>query len=988
MMENLAFLISCGQYERDEIENLSNIKSDGIKMQNAFMQYLGLSEDKCYSLYDSSDIQKRPTQTNVWNMLEMPDDSNKYNTIFFYYSGHGFLNRDNELCIMTRDSRLKPYPLMYIKITEIVDFLEEEFDFEHIIFILDMCQTYRNDAKGITDIGFPNGVLTVCSCFPDGESYMLPDKLGEGSLFTHCFIESLKQAKSNDTIAQIVEVTRRNMLSLDKDIDSGQICYLKVDYYELGNISLDTLIYGEINDVANNDILFDENDKYLSYVPKPIKFFCERTAELQWLEYNLKNYSKPIFISGDGGIGKTSLVLQFVSIHSEYSYCFAVYHENLYETISSIEFLDKSKRESVDGLSEEKRYYKNMEILKGYGSKIVLIIDNYDSENYASNFRKLSEQKPYENERQTLKNQNIINELINYNICLIFTTRIRISETAYNAYELRPIASRKLVEFIVKMCDTVKWDKYAIKMLREIINSINGLTILAELLISVLKKKPSVNALEKLYSAIINENYKEHQIAVISEYDSMNATIYVHLKKMFNFLELSQEEQEILRIISLLPVKGISIKLFYDLNRNIINDKLVEKLHALRELRLININHNKISMHPIISVFVKEELKPDINNCKNFLSNLMDSYHTDEVELYSRSFIEDVCFTLAQAADRIPQSLMKAELYDKAGIISRRSGMYIFSRKMQLRAISILEADDFPDYKILATYYSNIANLFLDMGELDSADKYQEKALSLRKKKLGEDHPDTAMSYCNLALIYSQYADYDNAERYQKKAINILENAQDDYELSLAIAYSNMGQIYYEKKKYNDAVHMEKKAIKIRRLRLDKNSPYLATSYNNISLYYHKLKDEDEAEKYIKAAIDIQEKNLGYTHPYLGISYNNLALVLKARKKYQEAIEYQLKDIQIKVNGNEEKHWNMATSYDNLADLLYLTEKYQEAKMYQEKAIKIREETQGESHPDLYDSYRNMINILTKIGESDEVVFYCKKMENLKSVLD
>ena len=60
--------------------------------------------------------------------------------------------------------------------------------------------------------------------------------------------------------------------------------------------------------------------------------------------------------------------------------------------------------------------------------------------------------------------------------------------------------------------------------------------------------------------------------------------------------------------------------------------------------------------------------------------------------------------------------------------------MYIFSRKMQLRAISILEADDFPDYKILATYYSNIANLFLDMGDLDSADKYQEKALSLRKK--------------------------------------------------------------------------------------------------------------------------------------------------------------------------------------------------------------------------------------------------------------
>lgn len=88
------------------------------------------------------------------------------------------------------------------------------------------------------------------------------------------------------------------------------------------------------------------------------------------------------------------------------------------------------------------------------------------------------------------------------------------------------------------------------------------------------------------------------------------------------------------------------------------------------------------------------------------------------------------------------------------------------------------------------------------------------------------------------------------------------------------------------------------------------------------------------------------------------------------------------------MNGNEEKHWNMATSYDNLADLLYLTEKYQEAKMYQEKAIKIREETQGESHPDLYDSYRNMIHILTKTGESDEVVFYCKKMEHLKSVLD
>ena len=92
-------------------------------------------EKNCYCLCQSEDAKGGPTEPEIWKLFEMPNSSIEYGAIYIYYSGHGFQNRDNELCITTRDSRLDPYPMMYIKIEEIVSFLKTTYECKHIIFI-------------------------------------------------------------------------------------------------------------------------------------------------------------------------------------------------------------------------------------------------------------------------------------------------------------------------------------------------------------------------------------------------------------------------------------------------------------------------------------------------------------------------------------------------------------------------------------------------------------------------------------------------------------------------------------------------------------------------------------------------------------------------------------------------------------------------------------------------------------------------------------
>lgn len=709
--------------------------------------------------------------------------------------------------------------------------------------------------------------------------------------------------------------------------------------------------------------------------------FYGRKKELRWIDRCLNEYDKAIFISGDGGIGKTTLIFHYARSNPQYRYCFLKYRDNLFHTIATLKLPENShmKDEEANGL-EKHLFEENIKYLEQYGKHLVIFIDNFDAENYDQTFFQLIEKEPADELENKYKNENIIEHLERAKVHLIVTTRVKIPKNKYKFYKLEPLHSSILLRMIMDRCNPLVFDEKEQEMLIQIIEAVNGLTILVELICAVLNKKADTNTIYELSEIILNEKYIELDMDVESEYDSKNISVFHHLHEMFKFFELSNEEQELLRIISLLPYEGISIRLFYNLNREKLNNVFLRNIHELDNLRLINITKKKIFMHPIISAFVKIELKPDIKNCQSFINNLLDAYHTDATEVYARESIEEICLTLVQAAKRIDEPLKKAELYAKAGVIARRSGRYMYSKDVQIKAISILEKIFPLNVERLATYHSNIANLYLDMADLKNALLHQEKAIQMRKDKFGENHVDTAMSYCNKALILAQKAEYKDAKKTQRKAIQVLEKIQKGNELSLAIAYSNMAQICYDQNNYESAVEWERKALKIREIKLDEDSPYLAASYNNISLYLHKIGEENEAEEYATKAIDIQERVLGLNHPYLAISYNNLALVLKAKGDYDTAIEYQLKDIHIKQQG-EKEHWNLATSYDNLARLMMLKGDYKKAEENQKYAIYIREKVQGKKHPDLIWSYQKLIDILEEQDKYEEAKSYREKLK-------
>lgn len=74
-MDNLAFLISCEEYVRDDFKSLSGIKEDVPKMKAALIEHGGILEKNCYCLCQSEDAKGGPTEPEIWKLFEMPNSS-------------------------------------------------------------------------------------------------------------------------------------------------------------------------------------------------------------------------------------------------------------------------------------------------------------------------------------------------------------------------------------------------------------------------------------------------------------------------------------------------------------------------------------------------------------------------------------------------------------------------------------------------------------------------------------------------------------------------------------------------------------------------------------------------------------------------------------------------------------------------------------------------------------------------------------------------
>ncbi len=128
------------------------------------------------------------------------------------------------------------------------------------------------------------------------------------------------------------------------------------------------------------------------------------------------------------------------------------------------------------------------------------------------------------------------------------------------------------------------------------------------------------------------------------------------------------------------------------------------------------------------------------------------------------------------------------------------------------------------------------------------------------------------------------------------------------------------------------------------------NKDRLKGIYGSLSRTYKFLNNSENSIKYAKKALEITKETYGDKHPEIAKAYGNLATIYKSIGDYNNALNYSLKASKITEIAYGTNHPETAKAYSNLASIYKEKKELNRALSYYEKALDIFKEFFGKEH--------------------------------------
>ena len=500
--------------------------------------------------------------------------------------------------------------------------------------------------------------------------------------------------------------------------------------------------------------------------------FVGREAELAALAEKLGDYgSRQIFVTGLGGMGKTALVKRFCADYTGGRVYFALFQDNFRDTVA-LRMAQGLPGDPDRKPDPEQDYHAVLELLRSCGPEDILVIDNADEPE--GNFSKLAADPAW-------------GELTKLPLRLIITTRCSVDR----AVEAGAMAKESLREI---------FDNHGLTWLRNpdkdaLIGAVGGHTMTVDLMARTLKHNRSLsvkNLLEAMGSGTLPEQ-KYRPVEVDRDGDDSQAQIYVHLKNLFRVAELSETDRKLLRWAVLLPEGGMKLEYLLE--------ALPEELKTQPDAQIdrcwlsFDRETELVTMHPVLRLVCREELKPDDENCGEFLYAVGKQFNWTR---YNAAKYRQFAELFSRAAEQLPDR--EADWAIRAGVLWDQVGMAANARQYEEQAVRRLE-ETMPDSRELATAYNNLGGTYGNLGDHNKALEYKRKALAIREKVLPANHPDLARSYHNVGYTYFALGDLPRAVSCLEKAVDIARRSlpeghpdRERYQEDLAYVQSLMQQ--------------------------------------------------------------------------------------------------------------------------------------------------------------------------------------------------
>ncbi len=172
----------------------------------------------------------------------------------------------------------------------------------------------------------------------------------------------------------------------------------------------------------------------------------------------------------------------------------------------------------------------------------------------------------------------------------------------------------------------------------------------------------------------------------------------------------------------------------------------------------------------------------------------------------------------------------------------------------------IIEAERDSNYRRIDIYNNNISNSYARLNDYGKALFYQHNSLKAKNKIYPEHHPKIVGAYNNLANIYMELDDLENAEKYWIKTTDLIKNnLTEDQHVKLTILESTKGKAYLKKKQYEKAIYHFLKQETEMQLHQITNDEELGDTYRALGYAYGKINEHALAKENLFKAIKIRK---------------------------------------------------------------------------------------------------------------------------------
>lgn len=613
----------------------------------------------------------------------------------------------------------------------------------------------------------------------------------------------------------------------------------------------------------NNSYPSTKKVRYLTDFPPLVQEenFIGRDYIMSDLRHKLLSCNAKISLFGAGGIGKTTVATAiFQEIAEEFdALAWVSYVDNLDISLAN-SFCELKNMYS----SEEERVNAVWNILRNGNHKLLLVIDNVEI------------------------TDSSLQKLLTLPIKVVLTSRTYIEN-------FTPI---KIDELNLPDCISVFIHYYAYtqdNMDKDIVGKIVDRCFRNTLVIELAAKGAKAmktRSLEAYFSKLDKGGFGEIQGKICTNHERSPYIAIEHLKKLFNILSVSREQEYILQCFALMPSVEISGDIYKWINCNL------DDLLSLEKLGWIEGTNKGYKMHPLVKETICLENIPEnvVDFFVQYLATNGAAMFDNQISYTEMSSIFQVIEALlSKAGSHIKTTEQFAAACYNVGKGLQEQGYINEALNYYQKALFIRESNLRKNQLGIAEICNEIAMSFKIIEEYGKAVKHIERARIIREEFLGENHLDTAKTYNDCGLIYQEMEEYNDALKYYQKAYSIKMSLSGDNRLSISKTYNNMAGLLRDMGDYNGAIKNYEEALAIRKIVLGNDHPETAKVYHNMGVLFYCWGNFEKAKSNLEEALRIKELRLPEKHPSITITYKWLSSVYEALNQTEKAEEYDRK---------------------------------------------------------------------------------------------